>query len=96
MNAIKGTVKAGRVEVQVPPEWPEGTEVEIHPLANLEPGGDEGPMTPEEIDRTLAAMEKVEPFDMSAEEATDLDTWERKVKDYTIANMDKGIEDVFR
>lgn len=96
MNAIKATVEFGRIDVQVPSEWPDGTEVEIHPQGQAYPDDDERPMTPEEIARTLAAMDKVEPFDLSAEEAADLDTWERQVKDYTIANMDKGIEDVFR
>ena len=53
-------------------------------------------MTPHEIVETLAAMDKVEPFDMSDEERNRADAWAKKVKDYTIANMDRGIEDVFR
>jgi hypothetical protein len=53
------------------------------------------PMTPSEIAETLAAMEKVEPFDMTDEERGSADAWEKRVNDYTIANMDKGIEDVF-
>ena len=96
MNAIKATVKAGRVDVPVPSEWPDGTEVEIHPLGQAGPAEDDAPMTPEEIARILAAMEKVEPFDLTPQEKADLEAWERKVKEYTIANMDKGIEDVFR
>ena len=31
MNAIKATVKSGRLEVDAPPEWPDGTEVLIEP-----------------------------------------------------------------
>lgn len=94
MNAIKATVESGRVNVEVPREWPDGTEVEIQP--HVGPQSDEDLMTPEEIARTLAAMERVEPFDMSAQEKADLEAWERKVKDYTIANLDKGLKDVFR
>ncbi len=96
MDAIKATVRAGRVDVPVPSEWPDGTEVEIHPLAQAVPQQGEGPVTPEEIARTLAAMEKLEPLDLTPQEAADLDAWERKVEEYTIANMDQGIEDVFR
>lgn len=94
MDLILATVKAGRVDVQVPPEWPDGTEVEIHPHTGQV--DEDGPMGPEEIARVLAAMEKVEPFELCAQEKADLDAWERKVNEYTIANLDKGIEDVFR
>jgi hypothetical protein len=73
MNAIKATVKDGRLEVPVPPDWPDGTEVEIHPMGQAGPSDEEGPMTPEEIARTLAAMDKVEPFDLTDEERT---AWE--------------------
>jgi hypothetical protein len=31
MDAIKATVKDGRLEVPVPPDWPDGMEVEIYP-----------------------------------------------------------------
>jgi hypothetical protein len=96
VNKIKATVKAGRVEVQVPTEWVDGTEVEIHALGQPESPEDQERISPEEIASTLAAMEKVEPFDMAAAEAADLEAWERKVKEYTIANMDKGLEDVFQ
>ncbi len=66
MRMIKGTVKAGRLELDVPADWPDGTQVEIQPLGPGET--DDEPMTPEEISRILAAMDKVEPFDMTEEE----------------------------
>jgi hypothetical protein len=53
-------------------------------------------MNAAEIAQTLAAMSKVEPFDMTDEERAAADAWEKKVNDYGIANMEKGIEDVFR
>src|SRR5437879_5604588 len=46
--------------------------------------------------QTLAAMSRVEPFDMTDEERAAADAWEKKVNDYTVANLNKGIEDVFR
>lgn len=53
-------------------------------------------MTPSEIAQTLAAMDKVQPFDMTEEERTSADAWEKKVNEHTIANLDSGIEDIFR
>jgi hypothetical protein len=35
-------------------------------------------MTPSEIAETLAAMEKVEPFDMTDEERSSADAWEKE------------------
>ncbi len=96
MQPITATVTAGRVEVQVPSEWPEGTVVVIHPLSQVDSSVEDEAMTPEEIARILAAMDKVEAFDLPSEVAADLEDWERKVKEYSIANMDRGIEDVFR
>ena len=32
MTTIKATIKNRRLELDVPPDWPDGTEVEIHPL----------------------------------------------------------------
>jgi hypothetical protein len=65
MTTIKATVKERRLELDAPAEWPDGTEVEIHPL-----NGATDEMSPAEIARTLAAMDQMQPFDMTdAEEA---------------------------
>lgn len=32
MTTPKATVKGGRLELNVPADWPDGTEVEIHPI----------------------------------------------------------------
>lgn len=96
---MKGVVRNGRVEVDEPINLPDGTEVTITGHANGKFAGipdNDRPMTPDEITQTLAAMARVEPFDMSDEERAQANAWEKKVNDYTIANMDRGIEDVFR
>jgi hypothetical protein len=93
MKTIKGRVKAGRLEVDEPIEWPDGTPVEIHPVEPAE--DEEGPTTPEEIARILAAMDKVEPFEMTPTEEAELEAWGQTVKEYSIRNIDKDIEDVF-
>lgn len=67
MSTIKATVKNGRLDLTVPGDWPDGTEVEIHPVGK-EAGDTSDEMTPDEIARTLAAMDRIEPFEMSEEE----------------------------
>lgn len=89
----KGIIRNGRVEVAELIDLPDGAEVTISGPANAD--SPDRPMNAEEIAATLAAMDKVEPFDMTDEERAAADAWEKKVNDYTIANMDKGIEDVF-
>jgi hypothetical protein len=93
MKTIKGRVKAGRLEVDEPIEWPDGTPVEIRPVDPADDG--DGLMTPEEIAGILAAMDRVEPFEMTPTEQAELEAWGQKVKEYSIKNIDKDIEDVF-
>ena len=96
MTTIKATVRNGRIEVDEPLDLSDGTELLI-PLPNgSQEREQDRPMTPEEIARVLAAMAKIEPFDWTDEERAAADAWEKKNNDCTIANMDKGIEDVFR
>lgn len=61
---IRGTVKSGRLEVNVPPDWPDGTEVEIHPV-EAPVGAEADLVAAAETARVLALMDRVEPFEMS-------------------------------
>jgi hypothetical protein len=67
MTIIRATVKGGRLELDVPADWPDGIEVEAYPL---DPGiqDDAETMSAEEIARTLAAMDRVEPLEIKATE----------------------------
>ena len=67
MTTIKATIKDRRLELDVPLDWPDGTEVEIHPL-HPDRNGHSDSMSPEEIAKTLAAMDLVEPLDMTEAE----------------------------
>ena len=80
MTTLRATIKDRRLELNVPPDWPDGTEVEIHPLS---PGLEPTIMSPEEIADVLAAMDRVEPFDLTNEEraAWDRDRQGRKESD---------------
>jgi hypothetical protein len=40
-------------------------------------------------------VKEVEPFDMTPEEEAKIEAERQKIKAYTIANMDKGIEELF-
>jgi hypothetical protein len=64
MTTVKATIKDRRLELDVPEDWPDGIEVEIHPLSE---GSNSDPdiLSPEEIARTLAAMDRIEPFDLT-------------------------------
>lgn len=88
----KGVIKEGQVVVPRPIELPDGSEVMI---SACEPEDEDRPMTPEEIAAALAAMEKVEPFDMSPEDEAAAIAWEKELNDYTIAKMEKEVEDLF-
>jgi len=67
MTTIKATISGRRLELDVPADWPDGTEVEIHPLQSGEQGDDDK-LSVEEIARTLAAMDQIEPFEMTDSE----------------------------
>jgi len=73
---MTATVRAGRLELPQPIDLPDGTEIEIRlpeQMASDPSQDDDAPMTPDEIARTLAAMEKVEPLEMSDEERAALE-----------------------
>jgi hypothetical protein len=60
MTTIKATVSGGRLDLQVPTDWPDGTEVEIHPV-----GVTDDMMPSDEVARLLALMDQAEPLDLS-------------------------------
>jgi hypothetical protein len=67
MTTIKATIKNRRLEFDAPEDWPDGTQVEIHPVAPM-PVPETDEMSSEEIAHTLAAMDRMEPFDMTEAE----------------------------
>jgi len=69
MNAVLGMVKNGKVEVDAPADWPEGSPVRV----KLELNGhakddDDRPETPEEIEAWLRWFHTLEPIVMTPEE----------------------------
>jgi predicted DNA-binding antitoxin AbrB/MazE fold protein len=96
MTAI---VRNGQLELPKPIDLPDGTEVEIR-LPDLEgsDGSDaeEGPMTSEEIARTLAAMDKIEPLEMSDEERAALAADRQARKEWEKAHFEEHAEKLRR
>jgi hypothetical protein len=77
MTTIRATVSGGRLELDVPPDWPDGIEVEIHPIEQ----GMADALSPEEIANALAALDRIEPFDMTEEEQASWEAERRARKD---------------
>ena len=96
MNAIKATVKGGRLELQVPPDWPDGTEVEIHPVGPGGTVGNDGPMTPDEIACVLAAMDKVEPFALTDAERAAIEADRQTRKEWEKAHFQEHGDKLLR
>ena len=76
MSVLKATVRGGRIELDAPEDWPEGTEVRVEAVSITPTTGlrdEDWPETPEAIARHLAAMDRIEPWDITAEEGAE---WE--------------------
>ena len=80
MTTFKGIIQGGQVILPQPMDLPDGTEVKIVPVDQAQGADDDGPVTPEEIARTLAAMDRMQPFEMTDQERTmiEADRQERK------------------
>jgi hypothetical protein len=96
VKAIQVTVKDGRLELQVPPDWPDGITVEIHPVGQPPALDDEGPLPPEEIARFLALMDQAEALVMTDEERRAWEADRRARKDWEKAHFDEHADKLRR
>jgi hypothetical protein len=94
VTTVRTVIHDRRIEVPAPEDLPDGTEVIL--TIGTDVVDDDGPMSPEEIARVLAAMGQLQPLEISDDVAADLDAWERKLNQYGIDHADKGVEDAFR
>ena len=92
----KGVIRDGQVVVDEPINLPDGSEVMITGSPRGEFLGQEdndGQLTPEEINATLKAMDKLIPFEMTPEEeaalAADRQAREKWEKDHFTEQADK-------
>lgn len=88
MTAASGTYRKGKVILNEPVDWPEGTEVEV--IAAGEKIGlteAEWPTTPEGIAQLLQRIAELEPLEITPEEEAEFQAWRRKVNEYGINKM---------
>ena len=86
MNAIQSVVKNGRVEVDAPPDWPDGTPVRVElGLTGQAEYDDESPETPEEIEEWLRWYHSLEPIVMTPEEEAAWEADRKMQKEFDIA-----------
>lgn len=98
MKAIKGTYREGQVVLAAPADWPDGTEVIVEPMPREQTLGireEDWPDTPEAIAEWLKWYDSLEPLEFTPEEEAEIAAWRQKNKEYTIANMHKGIDELF-
>jgi hypothetical protein len=88
MSTLKGIIRNGQVIVLGPTDLPDGTEVEILPVG-LPSVDDQGQMTPDEIARTLAAMDKIEPFELTDAERAAIEADRQARKEWEKAHFDE-------
>src|SRR5437870_3431801 len=78
MTTIHNRVRHGRIEADAPADWPDGTPVEILPLAadaGLGMREDDWPTTPEGLADLLRRWDTHEPSVLTPDEEADLADW---------------------
>ena len=94
MTTVRTVIQNRRIEVPAPDDLPDGTEVILS--IGTDVAKDDGPMSPAEIARVLAAMGQMQPLEIPVDVAADLDAWERTLNQHGIDQADRGVEDAFQ
>src|SRR5271165_1156560 len=97
MNAIKATVMQGRLELKVPLDWPDGTEVLIEPtMAPLEKIGiDESEWRddPESLADWEAWIKTIEPFELTPDEAKRIADFAEQMRQYNVEAVRRQMQE---
>jgi hypothetical protein len=99
MTTIKATVKGGRLELNVPPDWPDGTEVIVQPI---EPGETFGVQeqawadTPEAIAEWLGWYDSLEPLMFTDQERAAWEAARREQKEFEKTTFEERAEKLRR
>ncbi|MBW3597523.1 MAG: hypothetical protein KY475_09645 [Planctomycetes bacterium] len=96
---IHATWQNGRVVLDEPVDWPEGARLVVQPELTqddwIQKAIAQEINTPEAIEAWLKWYDSLEPLIVMPEEEADLAAWREKVKQYTIAHMDRESEELF-
>src|SRR5208337_2696945 len=97
MNAIKATVMRGRLDLKVPLDWPDGTEVLIEPtMARLEKIGiDESEWRddPESLADWEAWIKTIEPFELTPDEAKRIADFAEQMRQYNVEAVRRQMQE---
>ncbi len=99
MDAIKATVKGGRLEFQVPPDWPDGTEVIVLPVRQADRFGipeADWPDTPDAIADWLKWYDSLEPLLFTEDERAAWETARQQQKAFEKATFEERAEKLRR
>jgi hypothetical protein len=88
MDAIKATVKSGRLELDAPADWPEGTEVHIEPVhsASEKIGIDDSEWSnaPAALADWESWIRSIEPLELTPEESERIAAFDTQMRAYNL------------
>jgi hypothetical protein len=88
MTAIRATVRSGRLELDAPPDWPEGTEVLIEPMNSRSEkiGIDESEWSdgPANLADWDAWIQTIEPLEFTPEESERAAEFDKRMRLYNL------------
>jgi hypothetical protein len=90
VTTVRTVIQGRRIEVPAPEDLPDGTEVILR--IGTDVADDDGPMSPAEIARVLAAMGRMQPQEIPDDVAADLDARERTPDRHGIDHAGEGVE----
>ena len=96
MDAIKATVQQGRIELEVPPDWSDGTEVLIEPTTapSGKIGIDESEWRddPDSLADWEAWIQTIEPLEFTPEEARKIAEFDEQMRQYNLEAVRRQME----
>ncbi len=91
MTRLTTKVTNGRVELSAPPDWPDGTEVLVEPVAKTQRPNyqdEDWPTDPESIAAWIAEAEAIPPLEMTKEEEAEWQAALQAQKDYELSQWE--------
>jgi hypothetical protein len=97
MDAIRATVRLGRLELDAPPDWPEGTEVLIEPMNRRweKIGIDESDWSddPASLADWEAWIQTIEPLELTPEESKRMADFDSQMREYNLDAVRRQLQD---
>jgi len=96
MDVIKATVRQGRLELEAPPDWPDGTEVLIEPMSvpSEKIGIDESEWRddPDSLADWEAWIPTIEPLEFTPEEGQRKAEFDEQMRRYNLEDVRRQME----